>query len=99
MYKNEFNIIKKYLQEIINEEKHLLTSENTKKFQKYNIEFYPIFSKDDNEYFYLVARNIDRGIYFNDIEEQFGICDITADNECQSCEEYDGSLNSVLSRV
>lgn len=99
MYKNEFNIIKKYLPGIINEEKYLLTNENIKKFQKYIIEIYPIFSKDDDEYFYLIARNIDRGIYFNDVEEQFGICDITIDNECQSCEEYDGSLNSVLSRL
>ena len=99
MYKKEIDVIKKYLPDIIEEEKTLLTDENIKKFKLYIIEYSLIYSKEDNEYFFLIARNGNRGIYFNDIEEEFGICDITVDNECQSCEEYDGSLNSVLNKL
>jgi len=99
MYNNEREEVREYLKGIMQNEIDMLTDKNKEKYKKYMIEFKPVYSLDNNEYFYLVAQNGEKGVYFNDIEESFGIFEKFEKDTYKEGYESNGSLNSVLDRI
>ena len=96
MLKQEENNVLSYLKTVLNKEEKLLDKRVKNFYSKYRINITPIFfSVMYKENFYLLLKYLDYGIYFNDIENSFGICKIK-DNKCVKYAEFFDSLNATL---
>lgn len=95
MYKSEINDVKDYLIGLLQEEEKLLSKEANKFYNKYSIPIIPIYCPTYKEDFYLLLQYLDYGIYFNDVEEFFGICKIK-NNQCLKNAEFYDSLNATV---
>jgi len=98
MYKSEVNDVKDYLIGLLKEEEKLLSKGTNKFYNKYSIPIVPINFPTYKEDFYLLLQYLDYGIYFNDVEEFFGICKIK-DNQCSKSAEYYDSLNATVIKL
>lgn len=98
MLKNEINEVEIYLNNLIKiEEKSF--DKNIKQFYDENkIHFilisFPSFYKED---FFLILKFLDYGIYYNDIEDTFGICKIN-NNQCLKYAEFFDDLSPTIQK-
>lgn len=91
---NEIEITKSQLTDLLKLEEHLYFKDDEEKifYLTHKIPFISyLFTQIDNEPFYIIFQMEDYGIYFNDIEECFGICKIE-NNECYKCAEFYDNL-------
>ena len=92
MLKNEVDDVKKYLLSLIKEEEKSLDKDVKNFYIKHKIAPKIIkirYFENTYEPFFLILKFKNYGIYFNDIEETFGICRVTGDNCLEHSEYYD----------
>ncbi len=90
----ETKLVKLSLTNLLKEEENLYFQNDEEKlfYLTYKIPFISYrFTQIYNEPFYIIFQMEDYGIYFNDIEETFGICKIE-NNECHKCAEFYDNL-------
>jgi len=77
MLQNERDSLTEYLNQLLKNEEKVMDDKIKEFYYKYKISltsfYFPILYQED---FYLLFRYLDYGIYYNDIEECFGICKI-----------------------
>jgi hypothetical protein len=97
---NEYREVRDYLENLIdNEEKKFFSRDTENFYKKYKVEFYPIaMTNACDEVFFLVLRFKEYGIYFNDVEEVFGICEIH-DNKCINGAEFFDNLAPTIGKL
>ena len=99
MFKNAEEETKKYLTDLLRKEENIIEQRFLEFYKKYKIQPFPISFKDSKEDFLLLLNyNNKLGIYFNDIEEFFGICRIK-DNVCYDNSEFYDSLNPTIQKL
>ena len=98
MLKNEIDEIKQYLSNLIKKEKDYFDEGIKRFFDKYKIDYTLIYFPFYKENFYLILKFKNYGIYFNDIEEYFGICKIY-NNECQKYADIDDNLSTTIKKL
>ena len=98
MLNNEINDVKDYLNNVLKKEEQLLNEKTKTFYYKYKIPlipiFFPIFYKED---FFLILKYLNYGIYYNDIEETFGICKIV-NNKCFKYADFSDNLNATINK-
>ncbi len=98
MHTSDFNDVQQYLDTIIADGKRLFNLETLSFYEKNKIPYSPIlFDGFYDEYFYLVFSYKEFGIYFNDIEETFGICKLDG-NSCQKYIEFFDDLAPTVQK-
>ena len=86
------------LTDLLKEEENLYFQNDEEKlfYLTYKIPFVSYqFTQIYNETFYIIFQMEDYGIYFNDIEETFGICKIENNECCKYAEFYDNLAPTV----
>jgi len=99
MHKNEQNNIEKYLNKHLMNEENCLFNEDVKIFYNHNkIKFELInFSNFYQEDFFIILKIDKYAIYFNDVEECFGICEIKK-NECIKYADFFDTLAPTVQK-
>jgi len=98
MITNESDEIKKYLDVIILKNQTLFNQTTLKFYETNKIPYVAIFfAKFYKEYFYLILSYQQFGIYFNDIEETFGICKVD-NNICNQYIEFFDDLAPTVQK-
>ena len=87
--KDEIETIKLYLTDLLKIEENKYFQDNTEKiyYLTHKIPLVAYHFTADNEPFYILLQVDNYAIYFNDIEECFGICKID-NNECDKAAEF-----------
>jgi hypothetical protein len=98
MQKYEFDDVKIYLKNILLEEE--MESENIVFFKENFVDFIPLEFNylGNSEFFFIIIKIDEYAIYFNDIEEDFGICKIY-NQKCTEYAEYYSYLNPTISKL
>jgi len=87
---DEINEVKEYLIKIIEKEKLIFDKRELSFYYKNKINFIPIFFENFyDEYFFVILKFNKFYIYYNDIEEIFGICEINNGKVVTSMEFFD----------
>jgi len=90
--------VEKYLCNLIEKEEKLFNKNIKQFYYEYKIVFTPIFFPTFyKENFFLVLKFKNFGIYYNDIEEDFGICRIDND-ECVKYAEFFDDLTPTIQK-
>ena len=92
--------VRLYLDKKILAEKQSIVEEYELFYEKYRIN--PVIRSflylGSEEYFFVILKYQGYGIYFNDIEEEFGVCRLNH-NPIDEYAEFDGSLNGTVVRL
>ena len=101
MTKNKFQIVNTYLKEVLKTEETMYFKDREEKDFYFLHKIIPtpyLFTDFYHEHFYVIFQ-IDRyGIYYNDIEEDFGICKIESGQCNLNAEFCDANLAPTVRR-
>lgn len=96
---SEYGEVKKYLFNLMKEEENSFKKSIEIFYNKYKIEFRSVYIQNFyDENFFLVLEYGNYGIYFNDIEESYGICKLH-NNDCILYAEFFDNLSPTIQKL
>ncbi|SFV57757.1 hypothetical protein MNB_SV-3-1396 [hydrothermal vent metagenome] len=100
MRKNEIETVKLFLIDLLKIEENQYFKNNEEKifYLKHKVSFTPYNFTFYDEPFYIICQINNWGIYYNDIEETFGICKIV-NNECNESVEFFDNLAPTVRKI
>ena len=102
MYLNEIDEVQNFLNKEIEKEEKYMSTKNYIFFKKNKLSPYKIIECNaikGNEYCFLILVFNNKGIFFDDIESDFGLCNVKLQNKCSDFRVFDGTLNGVLEKL
>ena len=101
MQQNEIKSVESYLKKLLEKEQKGIEKKYQSFYERKRIKpkIYTVNYLDAKEYFYVILKDKKYGIYFNDIEETFGVCKINNRLIENYAEFSNDSLNGALSKM
>ena len=96
---DEFEEVRSYLNKLLIKERVLFDADGLAFYDHNRSVYKPIlFRNGYNEHFFVILSYKEYGIYFNDIEESFGICKLDG-GVCQAYAEYFDNLAPTIHKL